>query len=437
MGLHLDCLLESEWSVSGLESVVTNDMMLTSQRTEVSKRNSHVRFLSFLDSAVAKGALAKGRSTSKLLQPLLRRACVLQLAFDLYPVWPFCPTRHNTADDPTRDVVVRETSEKSIRSAEGVDFRALHMVGLRRAAANWIRLLLLVSSCGGVQSCAVGSSLSFVLPAWPDFGAWLSLWTFHTWVLTVSWTFPVAAGLFLGLCNSSLALAGLCVALWTLSHFLSALKTSHVFWTFPVFLSLAPSRGFLDFRWGACNMELLSAAERRRADERKQLTAAWDYAFSGVSEEPFSHHPALPATVLLAIMSVALLSGWLTEAAIFGLTWAGILRIGETLQATRSDLILPRDAVAGTNYVLLKICQPKTRGKHAKHQAARVDPADIVALLDLAFARVAPESKLWPGSAATLTRRFGDLMRALQLPDESSGRHRAFDLSSLRPGGAC
>lgn len=168
----------------------------------------------------------------------------------------------------------------------------------------------------------------------------------------------------------------------------------HVFWPFPVFLSLAPSHGFLDFRWRACAMEPLSAAERRRADERagalptgdrvaldltrkrrrkllrdfqkwpwqvkgvsllylvrerpadpekichwlvtygqelyragkafgiyaetinsvaasrpqvrKQLTAAWDYAFSRVSEEPFSHHPALPATVLLAIMSVAL-----------------------------------------------------------------------------------------------------------------------------------
>lgn len=231
-------------------------------------RFSHVRFLSFIDSAVAKGALAKGRSTSKLLQPLLRRACVLQLAFDLYPVWPFCPTRHNTADGPTRDVVVREMSEKSIRSAEGVDFRALHMVGLKRVAANWIRLLLIVSSCGGVQGCAVGSNLSFVLPTWPDFGAWLSQWTFPIWVLTVTWTFSAAVDLFLGLYNSLLALAGLCVGLWTLSRFLSALKTSHVFWTFPVFLSLAPSHGFLDFRWRACAMEPLSAAERRQADER-------------------------------------------------------------------------------------------------------------------------------------------------------------------------
>ena len=63
-----------------------------------------VVFLSFLDSSVARGALGKGRSTSRLLKPLLRRACVLQVCFDLYPVWPFCPTRHNVADDPTRDV---------------------------------------------------------------------------------------------------------------------------------------------------------------------------------------------------------------------------------------------------------------------------------------------------------------------------------------------
>ena len=63
--------------------------------------------------------------------------------------------------------------------------------------------------------------------------------------------------------------------------------------------------------------------------------AAWDFAYSWVSEEPFSHHPALPASILLAIMAVAILWGWLAEAAIFGL--AGILRVGEILQATRED----------------------------------------------------------------------------------------------------
>ena len=77
----------------------------------------HSRFLSFVDSAVARGALAKGRSTSLLLQPLIRRAAVLQIAFDLYPVWPFCPTRLNVADDPTRDCPIRSPVGGSILKA--------------------------------------------------------------------------------------------------------------------------------------------------------------------------------------------------------------------------------------------------------------------------------------------------------------------------------
>ena len=54
------------------------------------------------------------------------------------------------------------------------------------------------------------------------------------------------------------------------------------------------------------------------------------------------------------------------------------LRIGEVLQSFRSDLILPQDTASGVTYVLLKIMEPKTRGKHARHQAARVDQSDIL-----------------------------------------------------------
>ena len=64
--------------------------------------------------------------------------------------------------------------------------------------------------------------------------------------------------------------------------------------------------------------------------------------------------------------------------------WPGrgfFLRIGEALQATRSDLVLPRDAVPGTR-----------------------------------------------------RKRFNDLMKAARLPGGSDGdRFRAFDLSSLPP----
>ena len=79
---------------------------------------------------------------------------------------------------------------------------------------------------------------------------------------------------------------------------------------------------------------------------------AWDLAFAWQADEPREHHPAMPLSVLLAICSLALLWGWPHEAAIFAMTWSGILRIGETLAATREDLILPCDAAPGTSFAL-------------------------------------------------------------------------------------
>ena len=139
-------------------------------------------------------------------------------------------------------------------------------------------------------------------------------------------------------------------------------------------------------------------------------------AFAWLAHKPYSHHPALPVPVLLSLLTVCLTWGWATEAAIFGLTWAGLLRIGETLMAKRADLILPRDAAPGTKFLLLRIQLPKTRGRSAKHQSARVDPHDAV------FGSLRADAKLWPFPA--------------HLPTVRSGGQRPFDLGSLRRGGA-
>ena len=132
--LCIDASDRLEASTDGLESVLANDVMLSSKwhlvRTwfwkkvahinvlelasavsslgSVAQKKASVRFSTFLDSAVCRGALAKGRSASYALQPGLKRACVWCVCFDLYPAWPYTPTRLNTADDPTRDVDLRE-----------------------------------------------------------------------------------------------------------------------------------------------------------------------------------------------------------------------------------------------------------------------------------------------------------------------------------------
>ena len=61
-----------------------------------------LRFTTLLDSRVAKGAHAKGRSSSKALQLSLRKACAYTLAGKLHPSFGFAPTRLNVADAPTR-----------------------------------------------------------------------------------------------------------------------------------------------------------------------------------------------------------------------------------------------------------------------------------------------------------------------------------------------
>jgi hypothetical protein len=108
------------------------------------------------------------------------------------------------------------------------------------------------------------------------------------------------------------------------------------------------------------------------------------------------NHPALPLSILLALVATALMWGWPFEASILSLTWAGILRIGEVLIADRSDLFLLPDMAPGTAFALLRIKYPKTRGRAARHEAARVDPPDVVALLNAVFKRINPDQKLWP-----------------------------------------
>ena len=52
--------------------------------------------------SVSRGALSKGRSSSRALQPILKRSCAVQLGYGLFPAWSFAPTRLNVGDDPTR-----------------------------------------------------------------------------------------------------------------------------------------------------------------------------------------------------------------------------------------------------------------------------------------------------------------------------------------------
>jgi len=182
--------------------------------------------------------------------------------------------------------------------------------------------------------------------------------------------------------------------------------------------------------------ETINAISMIRPSLKKSLSPAWDLAFSWLEDEPHAHHPALPLSVLLAMVSLSLLWGWPVEASIWLMAWIGLLRIGEVLDATRSDLLLPEDSAPGIEYILVKIREPKTRGRGARHQSTRIEPKDAVSLISEVFKDFAPSDRLWSFSASTLRKRFVLLQTALGLPIKPCNGARPFDLGSLRPGGA-
>eukprot|EP00435_Cladocopium_sp_Y103_P034882 s2166_g9.t1 len=604
--LSAEELLEPD--TAGHETIMANDLMLSSKweivRSWFWKRKGHInvlelssavsnlvslsrdvsscRFCHLVDSAVCRGALSKGRSASRALQPLLKRTCAVCVASDLYPGWIYTPTRLNCADDPTRDSDLRPPLDHSlIQSGFALHkLRKLNLVGLRRFAANWIRLVLLLSvldlshGCplappvlcnvcsvnldlpgasspwtyavsanldlpgafsSGVSLCdfCIGflsvlarlrSGFSFVavFPSLlsPCFDGFVSVWSAaaFSWIHVNAWVVRPStavdspgASLSVSMCVlpdlPDLAVL-LCIVLWTFAFSTElavamalTLQGSNGMPIVPqtpaeverakyrsgnVLVSTRAVRPqtrenrriyleqFKKWLWSEKQIsfkllmqskpldpervsdlligygrelysagraygiyaETINAVVVERPLLRRQLNAAWDMAFVWLQDEPHQHHPALPISVMAAMVSVALAWGWAHEAAIILMGWAGILRIGEVLAATREELILPCDAVPGTTFALLVVRQPKTRGRSAEHQAARIDQEDIIAFLTAMYKDSKPTEPLWPYSAATLRKRFAQLLQELDLPSKKTPGQTVFELGSLRPGGA-
>ena len=503
-------------NVAGLESVFLNDLLMTGDwvcdlqwcwqhatHINLLESNSYVTLLRMLasrgvegrlscllDSRVAKGSHAKGRSSAKALAPSLKKAAAISIAAGLYGSFGFAPTRLNTADDPTRDKDVRPPSALSVCDQLPLKtLQKVHSFQFSRPVAGWLRLFILLSSIQGVVGssgfvfgCSTGFCPSFQPCVW---------WTFVCFVLPVFvWLLP---GLLIftpkDSCRIHVAIAP-CFLIAARAMPLTADSGEEIkratrrggvelfadrivksktrtyretlleffnTWlieTFSISLdSLLEARPvdaervselltvfgkemyYAGKPYGRYS-ETINAVAARKPAIRRNLGLAWDLAFSWQADEPREHHVAMPLSVLLAVCGLALLWGWPVEASVFALTWCGLLRIGETLAATRDDLVLPCDAAPGTGFALLRILQPKTRGRVARHQSSRIDPSDIIRLLTAVYKNSNRDSKLWSFSSTTLRRRLNLLLKALGLPTERSHGVTPFDLGSFRPGGA-
>ena len=182
--------------------------------------------------------------------------------------------------------------------------------------------------------------------------------------------------------------------------------------------------------------ETINAVTNCRPLVRRSLQQAWDLAFLWNTHEPAEHHVAMPYQVLVAIVTLCWTWGWKREAAVFALAWGALLRIGEIVDAVRQDLILPSDVLASVDHALLKIREPKTRYRAARHQAGKVEQPDLIEIIRIGFQRLQPYERLWPMSGSTLRLRLSRLLERLSLPSKDTRTLKALSLASFRPGGA-
>ena len=169
---------------------------------------------------------------------------------------------------------------------------------------------------------------------------------------------------------------------------------------------------------------------------RRMVQQAWDLGFTWTKMEPSNHHVAAPFQVLMGMISLCILWGWPLMAAALGLMWGALLRPGEFIAAVRSELLLPRDVGSTISFAILSIKEPKTRNVAARHQAARLDIPDLLALVQSVFFNLQKHQKLWPFSGQTLRTRFKAVLDGLGISSMSSAADKTLDLGSLRAGGA-
>ena len=443
------------------------------------KGGGDVRFCSLVDSHVALRALARGRSSSLAMRQLLKRASGLSVAFGLYNAGRFTPTRHNPADCPTRD---KELPPRLQLLVEGLSEEDLVWMSgfcqLRRWLANWLRLALLLrpqwisffSSRESLRNYGQAAALNLDFPM--DFDQTLGFPGEGPSALLVGhFLFWVFLGM-TGLGGSSAApwstdesrraaRAGIELpegrrVTETTSSVRTSLMAKFCQWlretgsSFDgVFLANPPNLDLINaelVRYGRFLFaqgrpyyhytETINSVSARRPVLRRSLQQAWDLAFMWNSFEPVEHHHAMPVQVLLALIATCLLWGWRREAAIFALAWGAVLRIGEVLNAVRSDLIFPQDVDFTIDHVLLRIKEPKTRFRAARKQTGKLEQIDLIAVCWLGFGELERSDPLWPLSSATLRSRLDKVMTRFGLPTTPKKGLRPMTLASFRPGGA-
>ena len=460
---------------------------------KLSRRASCQRLVILVDSIVVRGCVSKGRSASRALTSILRRLFSLMVAADFYAVLPYAPTRLNVADDPTRDVVIREPIRSSVIEewAEDLWMHLSILPKLKRPWANWASLIL---KLGGSHLLSLRDRSLYRRSKngfWPR-----SLRRFMDFDQTLGFPgegpslrpahYPLGAlfsssSPFLLFCLFSVVHVSAmpmqprtaaeidragrrsAVPLQAGRRVLPATNTlrEHLliqFWQWTgdngidwntifanphrdleLFNDVLTAYGRELYESGRPYLhfaETLNGISQLKPSVKRNLQGAWNLAFGWVQQEPVSHHVSMPYQILLSLVVLALTWGWPAVAGCLSIGWGALLRAGEITSLVRSDILFPVDVEFTMKHVLISLREPKTRFSGPRHQSAKLDFPDLVEIAEFSFGSLQASQHVWPHSAQSLRSRLKQLLTGLGLKTVKDDTGKPLDLGSLRAGGA-
>ncbi|CAK0893022.1 unnamed protein product [Prorocentrum cordatum] len=333
-------------------------------RSRAARQELGARQSFLLDSTVALGARAKGRSAWRALNDDLELGLPDVLGFDVYPGYDFAPTRLIPSEWCRLIVkLVQLWQLKEFDSALGY-----LGAGPLRAACSWtaaaaLMMMFALMIITGVNGAPVAGEAPAARPA-------VDL---RPWPQTTAKTAQMRQLLFLKFESWLLKLDGRC----SLGALVAQVPR--------VVANVVAAYGQVLYSRGRSlnhSTETINAVVGVEWSLRRHMGAAWEVAQAWQFAVPTRHPCPAPVPVLRALVALALSWGWADVAVLILLAFTCVLRPGEARGLCFSDSLLPSQLMSDDEVCYVRVRQPKARWAVARMEHARCDEVILVRLLE-------------------------------------------------------
>ena len=160
---------------------------------------------------------------------------------------------------------------------------------------------------------------------------------------------------------------------------------------------------------------LLLACQKWKPMCRPLMTEAWDIVARWEHQQPVSHRPPVPESMVRAMCAVAWNYGWYTWVAATLISFYGAGRPGEVLRCLRSDLVLPEDLLEPEDGpIFLKLRRFKSLGRQpARIQHMKITECSARKILKMVFSGVPMDRPLFNTTPYQYRKRWNMVLATL------------------------